>query len=235
MQDANAWRARGARPGDAAFRDGVQGGAPGVDPDLLWRWLAARSIAHGLPLPVPDHGGMRVDTMLAHETRRHVFAGPCDGLRALAASVRAPRVFLKMCGTGEALLALAPPGWALQPPAYLMIQADAGDTPHAPGAGYRIEAMRQGLVTSVRIRAPDGTVAASGHAAEYRGVFVFDRIATHAAHRRRGLGRALMAALGARQQSAARRVLVATAEGRALYETLGWRVVSPYATIVIPG
>lgn len=206
-----------------------------VEPGLLWRWLAARSIAHGLPLPVPDDGGMRVDTMLAHETRRHVFAGPCDGLRALAASVREPRVLLKMCGTGDDLLALAPPGWELQPPGYLMTQAGHSDTAHAAGPGYRIETMRQGLVASVRIHAADGTVAASGHAAECRGVFVFDRIATHAAHRRRGLGRALMAALGACQRAPAQRVLVATEEGRALYEALGWTVASPYATIVIPG
>ena len=30
-------------------------------------------------------------------------------------------------------------------------------------------------------------------------------------------------------------VLVATEDGRALYERLGWRLRSPYSTIVIPG
>jgi hypothetical protein len=34
----------------------------GVDPALLEAWLSARSIARGLPLPIPDQGGFRVDT-----------------------------------------------------------------------------------------------------------------------------------------------------------------------------
>jgi hypothetical protein len=43
-----------------------------------------------------------------------------------------------------------------------------------------------------------------------------------------------MSALGATQQSpTARRVLVATEDGRALYSTLGWTVLSPYSTVVI--
>jgi len=44
-----------------------------------------------------------------------------------------------------------------------------------------------------------------------------------------------MSALGGMQQSQqANRVLVATEEGRALYEALGWKVVTAYSTVVIP-
>lgn len=101
-------------------------------------------------------------------------------------------------------------------------------------AGYRLEVLVTGPSAAVRILAPDGTLAARGHAAQYAGVFIFDRIRTEAAHQRRGLGRALMAALGATQRpGSARRVLVATGEGRALYETLGWTVLAPYSTVVI--
>jgi hypothetical protein len=32
-----------------------------VDPQLLRAWLTARSVSRGLPAPVPDHGGWRVD------------------------------------------------------------------------------------------------------------------------------------------------------------------------------
>ncbi|WP_159695724.1 GNAT family N-acetyltransferase [Massilia sp. 9I] len=206
-----------------------------AEPELLWAWLAGRSVARGLPQPVPDHGGMRVDTRSAHETCRYVFAGPGPGLRALLAATRAPRTFVKMCGPGQELLALAPPGWQLQPGGYLMTHAGPRHAAPALAPGYRVELDQQGVVIAARIHAGDGTLAASGYAVEHGGAFVFDRIATDAAHRRRGLGRVLMAALAARQRSdSARRVLVATEDGRALYEALGWRVVSPYSTIVIP-
>ena len=70
---------------------------------------------------------------------------------------------------------------------------------------------------------------------EAAGVFVYDRIETAPAHRRRGLGRAVMAALAdARRSRAASQVLVATDDGRALYARLGWSVYSTFATAVIP-
>ena len=57
-----------------------------VDAALLWDWLAGRSLARGLPMPVPDHGGMRVDTAAPDEVCRYVFAGPAPAIRTLAAS-----------------------------------------------------------------------------------------------------------------------------------------------------
>jgi GNAT superfamily N-acetyltransferase len=204
-----------------------------VDDGLHAGWLAARSIARGLPQPVAEHGGLRVDTGSPSELRRYVFAGPVREIRQLALSITTPHVFIKMCGPGEQLLALMPPGWQLQPAGYLMTHAGGFDAPVLP-AGYRLEVSTEQLTTVACIRAEDGAVAASGYAAEYAGVFVFDRIVTEPAHRRRGLGRALMAALGAAQRSStARRVLVATEEGRALYASLGWVVHSPYSTVTM--
>jgi GNAT superfamily N-acetyltransferase len=99
-----------------------------------------------------------------------------------------------------------------------------------------MEVSSLGSAIKAAIISKDGSLAASGYAAEHGQAFVFDRINTHPAHRRRGLGRALMAALGEMQQSAGTtRVLVATEEGRALYSTLGWTLLSDYSTIVIPG
>lgn len=203
--------------------------------ELLWRWVAARSVARGLPLPVPDRGGMRVDTGLPEEVRRYVFAGPGPGLRELASSIHTPHVYLKVCADAGALRSLLPQRWQLQPAGYLM----AHDGPPALAlpltAGYRVELVQDGPVTAARILAADGATAASGYAAEHDGVFILDRIRTGDAHRRRGLGKALVTALGSMQRAAtARRVLVATDEGRALYSSLGWRVLSPYTTIVIP-
>ena len=205
-------------------------------PELLWGWLAARSVARGLPLPVPAHGGMRVDTARPDEASRHVFAGPDPRIAEVAASIRAPRHVIKMCGPGERLLSLAPAGWQLQPRAYLMTQDVLQQPALVLDPAYRLVRARESGAIAVTIHADDGEIAASGHAAEHGGAFVFDRIAVDPAHRRRGLGRALMAALGAEQRSPqATRVLVASDDGRALYGTLGWTVRCAYSTIVIPG
>ena len=207
-----------------------------VDPSLLWAWVAARSIARGVPMPVPDWGGVRVDTALPGETHRYVFAEPSPCIARLARTIAEPNILIKLCGTGAQLLALLPPGWQLQPAGYLMVHegACADTAPRLPD-GYRLELHRHGLAAMVRILARDGSLAARGYAAHCDGVFIVDRIATEAAHQRRGLGRALMAALGSTQPPSTRRVLVATDEGRHLYTSLGWTVLSPYATAASPG
>lgn len=69
--------------------------------------------------------------------------------------------------------------------------------------------------------AAEGTVGVHGHDA------VYDAVETGRAHRRRGLARHVMGELTAHAQSRGARtgLLAATAEGRALYESLGWRPV----------
>ena len=205
-----------------------------VEREPIAGWLAARSIARGLPLPVPDKGALRVDTGSADEVTRYVFAGPTPEIRELALSITAPHIFIKMCGRGDQLLDLVPPGWELQPGGYLMTQDGGRDALPALPAGYRLELVTENFTRVARIFAADGDLAASGYAAEYGEVFIFDRIITEEAHQRRGLGRAVMAALGSTQRSdATRRLLVATDAGRALYSTLGWTVLSPFSTVVI--
>lgn len=208
-----------------------------VDAGLIAAWLAARSMARDLPAPVPDRGGWRVDTGLPAETRRHVFAAACPGLVELGATIAEPRVLLKLAAPHAELAALLPPCWRLEPLAHVMTCADgfgAGGAPDLSG-GYRLSVARDGDRAFARIAAPDGALAASGHAAERDGVFIYDRIVTEAAHRRRGLGRALMLALQrTRRSPAARQVLTATADGRALYASLGWQVHCPWSTAAIP-
>ena len=205
-----------------------------VDTQLIGKWLRARSICHGLPPPVSDCGGWRLDTAQPGELRRYVFGAPCDGLRELGDTIVIPRVFLKLCGSGDELLALLPPRWRLDEPRHVMV---AGEWPSATplAAGYTLRLTRVGVVTTAHVIAEDGAIAASGYAAEWGGVFIYDRIETAPAHRRRGLAACVMAALRqVRRDAGATEILVATTAGQALYTSLGWRTISPYSTALIP-
>lgn len=206
-----------------------------VDPELIAGWLRARSVARGLPAPVADHGGWRVDTGLPNELRRYVFARAGKGLRALADTITAPRIYLKLCASEQEMRALLPPRWQLQQPRFVMTGEDyrPGAVPLA--AGYTLQLSCDGAITTARIVTADGKLAAAGYAAEIDGFFIYDQIATEAGHRRRGLGAHLMQALhAARRDPASAQVLVATADGQARYASLGWRIRAPYSTAHIP-
>ncbi|WP_343729416.1 GNAT family N-acetyltransferase [Duganella sp.] len=202
--------------------------------ELLESWLRARSIARHLPQPVADRGGLRVDTAMPEELRRYVFAGPTPAITQLAQEIHEPYVFIKMCGPGARLQSLVPQRWQLQPAGYLMIKEPGRNPVPSLPPGYWLQVQTEAAVTTARIFTEDDTLAASGYAAEYENVFIFDRIATVPEHQHQGLGAAVMAALGTAQKSqAAQRVLVATEAGRGLYATIGWKVLSPFSTVTI--
>lgn len=206
-----------------------------VETGLIGKWLRARSICHGLPPPVADRGGWRLDTAQPGELRRYVFGAPCDGLRELGETVVIPRVYLKLCGGAEELRALLPSRWHLDEPRHVMV---AGEWPAAASlpAGYTLRLTRVGVVTTAHVATDDGGIAASGYAAEWGGVFIYDRIETAPAHRRRGLAACVMQALRqARRDTHATEILVATTAGQALYASLGWHTISPYSTAFIIG
>ena len=209
-----------------------------VDPILVRAWLGARSVARGLPQPVPDRGGWRVDTASAEEARRYVFANPADGLRRLGETVGEPRVLLKLCGSEGLMREMLPLRWQFQPAGYMMVRASSPCADVRLPRGYREGPVEQiGPVITARIYTSDGALAASGYAVENEAeqVFIYDRIITEAAHRRLGLATAVMAALASsRRSKASRQVLVATPQGRCLYETLGWEIYSPYTTAGLP-
>lgn len=203
----------------------------GADLPVIAAWLAARSIARGLPAPVSDCGGYRVDVNAADEIQRWVYPAVSEDLAALARSICRPAYLVKACAAPEQLRAALPEGWRVHEPGYFM----AGPRqPHAAPAcppPYTIDVARSGAVTEVRVLSASGELAASGYAAETEHIFIYDRIVTAPAHQRRGLGRLVMAKLGeAKQCASTPEHLVATEEGRALYESLGWLTLSVFST-----
>jgi GNAT superfamily N-acetyltransferase len=206
-----------------------------IDPTLVFAWQTAHSVVRGSPLPVHDRGGFRVDTHSEKEVKRWVFPQLCDGLRAIADAITAPRHYLKLCGSDEELRGAVLARWKLQPANYFMMAEvaifDAKPLPN----GYRMELHQAGPVTRASVIAPDGDLAASGCAAEAADVFIYDRIETAQDHRRKGLGIAVMTALrSAKKSLASPQLLVATEDGRNLYANLGWTVLAPFATAIIP-
>jgi len=118
---------------------------------------------------------------------------------------------------------------------YFMLSAAATTDAKPLPDGYRMEFHQAGPVTRACIIAPDGELAASGCAAETSDVFIYDRIETAQDHRRKGLGAAVMTALGAaRKYAAGSQLLVATEDGRHLYANLGWTVLAPFSAAMIP-
>jgi predicted GNAT family acetyltransferase len=119
----------------------------------------------------------------------------------------------------------------------MMVRASSAGSDVRLPRGYRKAPVEQdGPVITSRIYTSDGALAASGYAVEAEQVFIYDRILTEADHRHLGLATAVMAILSSRRRSnASRQVLVATPQGRCLYEKLGWEIYSPYTTASLPG
>lgn len=204
-----------------------------VNHAMLRAWLTGRSIARGLPAPIPDHEGFRVDTSSDVEVRRWVFPHVTPRLIELGATIGAPGYLLKVCGTADELRGVLPDRWQIQTPGYFMRATEKRSKRLLP-KGYAVEVHRDGMVTTVTIRTDEGEVAASGYAAETDGAFVYDRIITALNHRRKGLAGAMMTILRhTKKRQELPELLVATEDGRALYTNLGWRTISPYTTALV--
>lgn len=209
--------------------------------DIFTAWSRGWAITREVAPPVPHADGLRIEVGMPRQLRRYVFPRASQALHELGETIVQPWVFLKACATGDEVRALLPARWQMQDDHFLMTCGDvpfAGSGAVAPGYTLRVDddAARTRRA-HVEVHAPDGALAASGHLALDEHFAIYDRIVTEPAHQRRGLGRAVMHALQALARAHGRHanVLVATAQGRALYETLGWRLHAPWATAVIPG
>ena len=174
-----------------------------------------------------DH--LRIDVGLPGHVTRYLLPHLDRDLLARLVSTQARSgTWLKICASPTEVTPLLPPGWRVHEPEFLMgtVLVDR-DIPQVEGYRARIE-LALPLLRAEFIAAA-GEVAASGQAAVDGAFAIFDQIVTADAHRRRGLGRAVMAALtrGARDRGARQGVLVATEAGAALYQALGWSMVSP--------
>jgi GNAT superfamily N-acetyltransferase len=194
-------------------------------------WTLTRNKAS----PVSQAYGCKIDLGLPDHLERHVVVDyDAEILRELTSSLHTPGTWLKVCAPPEKVIPLLHEDWQVQAPEYLMA-VTLSDTPAAAHEGYRLSLSTSGAVTDAELRDMDGQLAAKGRLAHSEGVATFDQIVTEPAHQRKGLGRVIMAALGnlAIAREARVGVLVATEQGRALYQAIGWTLVSPMTAAVI--
>lgn len=209
-----------------------------LDEGLVRRWRAAWCLARGWTSVTEDDGVIVVridkpgrtveylvpdaDARPERVDRAAALAATADGTAWVTLATEEP------AARGEQLRAA---GLTLEPATESMMTTELADHPVRPAReGYVVHVERRGDVVRVRLTAegsPEET-AASGWAAVIGTDAVADRIETAEEHRRRGLGSAVMSALASEAvgMGAKHGILVASAAGRALYETLGWQAVA---------
>jgi GNAT superfamily N-acetyltransferase len=209
--------------------------------EIFLSWIQGWAAARELAPPVAHADGFHIAVGAPRQASRYVFPRPSPALAALGRSITAPWVYLKTRATPDELRALLPARWRIEPLHWMMACDDRpfpGSRALPPGYTLRVDDdTARSALGHVDILAADGALAASGHVVLGERHAIYDRIGTEPAHQRRGLGRAVMQALQDVAHAHGRHagLLVATDEGRALYETLGWRLHAPWAGAVIPG
>lgn len=206
-----------------------------IEPSLVRLFAAGWCITRGVAAPVVDGSALRIEVGLAEEHRRYVFPDPPAGIAELASLVTGPCVLLKAPLAEAPMRALLPPHWHVEQTGTMMtlpvLPALAGAVP----PGYWLSIAEDGALVLATIIATDGSIAATGKLAVIDQWALHDRIRVAEEHRRHGLGRAIMWALGAEgvRRGASHGLLAATAMGRALYQSIGWQDRAPWTTAQI--
>ncbi|KAB1985727.1 GNAT family N-acetyltransferase [Streptomyces triticiradicis] len=203
-------------------------------------WVSGWVVSRGASDPVTRPWGWTVDVGQPAQVARHVVVDADETrVREAAAQARGEGWWLKVflpepCEAPEARVRTwLGPEWAFDEAAFLMSVELEPVTPGTLPPDYALRVWTRGDVVRVLVAAPDGALAARGQMGVAGEVAVADQILTAPAHRRRGLGSVVMRALQrqALASGATRAVLGATDQGRALYESLGWRTHTAFASL----
>ncbi|MFJ8011511.1 GNAT family N-acetyltransferase [Streptomyces sp. NPDC096339] len=192
-------------------------------------------MARGMPEPVDVPWGLRIQTGVPTQVVRHVLLDTdAETARGLIGTITEPTTCVKAFLAPADMEPWFSSAWEPTDPCFLMAVDLRPSRVRAPD-GYTVTVETTGGVTHVRVLSDaDGELAACGRAGLTGTACVFDQIVTEPSHQRRGLGTVVMASLTntAVDSGASAGVLGATVQGRALYEALGWKVLSPLSGFV---
>jgi GNAT superfamily N-acetyltransferase len=211
-----------------------------ADPRIVETWVTGWTLSRKTAAAVTLPFGFRVDVGLPQQEARYVLPEfRPEVVTNLATGIHTPWTFIKVCTEPRTVAEVLPQTWTVQAPEFMMTAALA-DIERSPGEpvlpkGYAAHVFDEGPVIRVQVKDAAGEIAASGQCALDGESCIFDQIITLESHRRRGLGSTIMKLLSG--EAIARRkkqgVLVATADGLALYSAIGWTVHSPVTSAVI--
>lgn len=197
--------------------------------ELAHSWVDGWTVSRRVPKPVDEPWGLSIQVGLPDQMVRHVLLdADTETARGLIRSVTGPATCVKAFLAPDVMRPWFSPEWAPTDPGFLMAVDLRPSAVPAP-RGYTATTETADGVIGVRIRAADGELAARGQVGLTGAAGVFDQIVTEEAHRRLGLGTVVMGALtdAALENGATTGLLGATEQGRALYETLDWKVLAP--------
>ncbi|WP_407517248.1 GNAT family N-acetyltransferase [Elizabethkingia anophelis] len=205
---------------------------------LIEKWLNGWSVSREVSLPVKYKSGFKVDVGWEEQKCRYVFPVLNEDLIHLAESIEEPWVFLKVCAACSELTEILPDRWTVQPQGYLMMSENNSDKikDRTLADTYTMETeVSNDGVYLIKIKDQNNELASSGRVVCLDNWAIYDRIKTSQYHQRKGLGSYLFGELQktADKKGIENNILVATEEGRLLYESLGWKVVSLYTSVVI--
>lgn len=208
-----------------------------VSKEIVCKWLTAWSLSRKLSLPIKFKSGFKVDVGDEKQKIRYVFSQLNDDFIQLSESIDEPWAFLKVCASADEIKRVVSEKWKLQPQGFMMscfLKMRIGDV--NLGEDYKLEFENYNSTFVVKIVTQKDELASIGRVILVEDLAVYDRISTEISHRRKGLAKFLMNELEkiALAKGVYKNFLVATEEGKFLYQTLGWEIYSPYTSVVIP-
>lgn len=209
-----------------------------VSAGIVENWLKGWSLSRELPFPTQYKSGFKVIVGYENQKERYVFPELNEDFFQLADSIDEPWVYLKVCTPPDQFMEKIPERWKLQPQGYMMTCFHPMNFPEVTLAdGYQVEYGQYNSTFMVKIVAENGEQASIGYVALIDDLAVYDRIVTEKNHQRKRLASFLLKELEkiAVSKGFTKNFLVATEEGKLLYENLGWSVYSLHTSVVIPG
>ncbi|MGW7331387.1 GNAT family N-acetyltransferase [Streptomyces sp. NPDC054840] len=197
--------------------------------ELARSWVYGWTASRRAPQPVDVPWGLSIQVGLPAQAVRHVLLdADAETARGLVGTITEPATWIKGFLEPDVMAPWFSPEWEPTDPGFLMA-VDLRPSAVRPPDGYSVTTHTADDLIGVRVLAADGKPAARGQIGLTGAACVFDQIVTEKAHQRLGLGTVVMAALtdAAVENGTATGILGATVQGRALYETLGWKVLAP--------
>jgi GNAT superfamily N-acetyltransferase len=202
-----------------------------ADDQLLQTWIDGWSACRGYE---PHRDGRSTSVLRPdqqNETEHFLFEPPTELFLELADETRRDphRLLTVVTNRAQELIDAAGPlrmRVTDQQQSLMSVDMHGQDVedPRVPGDDFTLERSSDGACRSVTVRT-GAEVVTRGSVSVVGDYAVYDRIVTEEGFRRRGLASYVMRALTARvlEDDVTTGLLLASADGRALYEFLGWR------------